>query len=249
MKKLILFGIISFILAAVWFTPLAFVTPYLPKITNDIALENPQGTIWDGEVNHLMIKQNYLGKATWQVDPLKSLKSLSLKTNFTLKSDDIDANGLAGIKLNKTLVINNTNFDVDSNYFNTLQSNAKLSGSFNGFVKSALIIENKVPLVDGIVNWQNGSLDSPIKLDKGDYRAVIKPIGENLNIKLSSKEAPIELNGDIKLQNDWTYNTNLIAKSNNPGLKAMLKFAGKQQNDGSILVNQKGDLKPFIGIN
>ena len=84
---------------------------------------------------------------------------------------------------------------------------------------------------------------------EGDYRAVIKPENKDLKIQLSSKEAPIELNGDIKLQSDWIFDTNLITKSSNAGLMAMMKFAGKPQSDGTILIQKKGDLKPFIGIN
>lgn len=249
MKKLIFFGFISFILGAIWLTPLAFVAPHLSKVTNDVDFQEPQGTIWNGQVDHLSIQNNYIGKTSWKIDPIKSVKTLSLKSKFTIKSDDINANGLAGITINKNLIINNTQFDINAEYFNALQNNAKLSGSFNGFVNNALLEQNKVPIIDGIVNWQNASLDAPIKLAKGDYRAVIKSADKNLDIKLSSVEAPIELNGNIKLQNDWMFNTNLITKSANPGLMAMMKFAGKPQTDGTILIQQKGDLKPFVGIN
>lgn len=249
MKKLIFLGLLSFILAAIWFAPLAFVAPHLSKVTKDVVFQEPQGTIWNGQVDNLSIQNHYLGKASWRVDPIKSLKSLALKSNFTVKSEDINANGLAGITLNKNLIVDNTQFDINAEYINTLQKNAKLSGSFNGFINNAVLKQNKVPIIDGIINWQNGSLDAPIKLEKGDYRAVIKPLNTDLDIKLSSKEAPIELNGDIKLQNNWMFNTNITAKSNNPGLMAMMKFAGKPQNDGTILIQQKGDLKPFVGFN
>ena len=249
MKKLIFLGLLSFILAAIWFTPLAFVAPHLSKVTKDVVFQEPQGTIWNGQVDNLSIQNHYLGKASWRVDPIKSFKSLALKSNFTVKSEDINANGLAGITLNKNLIVDNTQFDINAEYINTLQKNAKLSGSFNGFINNAVLKQNKVPIINGIINWQNGSLDAPIKLEKGDYRAVIKPLNTDLDIKLSSKEAPIELNGDIKLQNNWMFNTNITAKSNNQGLMAMMKFAGKPQNDGTILIQQKGDLKPFVGFN
>ena len=249
MKKLIFLGLISFLLAAIWFTPLAFVVPHLSKVTSVVVAQEPSGTIWDGQVNHLTVKNNNLGKASWRVDPLQSLKSLSLKTKFTLKGDDINAYGIAGLTINKDLIIDNTQFDVNASYLNTLQTKAKLSGNFNGFVKHAVVKRNTVPAIDAIINWQDGALISPFKLAEGDYRAVIKPIDENLDIKLSSKEAPIELNGDIKLLKDWKFTTNLITKSSNAGLMAMMKFAGQPQTDGTILIKQSGDLKPFIGIN
>jgi len=81
MKKLIFFGLISFILGAIWLTPLAFIAPHLNKLTNDVVFQEPQGTIWDGKVSDLSIQNHYLGNASWRVDPIKSLQSLSLKSN------------------------------------------------------------------------------------------------------------------------------------------------------------------------
>lgn len=249
MKKLIFFGLLAFLCGALYFAPLAFVAPYLSKFTKDITFQDPQGTIWNGQVEDLRVQQHYLGQASWKVAPLKSLQSLSLKSQFALKSDDIKANGLAGINLDQQLILNNTQFDINAAYINTLQNRAKLSGTFNGFVKKATLKQRQVPLVDGIINWQNGSLDTPIKLAKGDYRAVIKPVNnKDLSVALSSKEAPIELSGDVKLQHDWIVNSNIKTKSSNAGLMAMMKFSGKPQADGSVLIQEKTDLKPFLGI-
>ncbi len=249
MKKLIFFGLLSFVLAAIWLTPLAFVVPYINKFTKNVTLTEPSGTIWDGEVNNLSINNHYLGKTSWSIDLLQSLKSLSMKTKFTIKSDDIDTYGVAGIGIDKKLIIDNTQFDINARYINTLQNKAQLSGNFKGFITYAALMKNVVPEIDAIINWENGALKTPIQLSEGDYRAVIKPVAGDLDVKLSSKEAPIELNGDIKLQKDWLFTTNLITKSSNLGLMTMMKFAGKPQADGSIAIKQKGDLKPFIGIN
>ena len=249
MKKIIFFGLVSFLLAAVWLTPLSIVLPHINKLSNEFRLQEAEGTIWNGNVQQLIHKNQNLGKASWKVDPIKSIISLSLKAKFTIKGDDINTFGLAGISASKKLKLDNTQFDLNARYINTLQKNAKLTGNFKGFIKSAEITQGKVPIIDAIVNWQNGALDAPIKLAEGDYRAVIKPEGKNLEIKLSSKEAPIELKGDIKLQSDWIFSTNLTTKSQNAGLMAMMKFSGKPQADGSILIQQKGDLKPFIGVN
>ena len=101
-------------------------------------------------------------------------------------------------------------------------------------------------MIDALVNWQGGAMQLPIKLEPGDYHAVIKPESDNLNIKLTSSEAPLELNGKIVLNKEWQYNANIVAKAKKPGLRAMLNLVGKAQSDGSALINQKGDLKPFI---
>lgn len=247
MKKIIFIGFVSFLVAGLWLLPLSFVKPYAENMVNGLKLEQVSGTLWEGQTQHFTANNNYLGKVNWRVQPLQSLMSLSLKSNFTIDGDDLTANGLAGLTLDKKLTLVNTQFDMDANYLNRLQRNAQLSGTVKGNIKRAELDQQSVPQINGTINWDNGAVNSPIKLEAGDYFAVITPDAGDLDIKLSSKEAPVELNGDIKLKKDWMFESRVKAKTTDPGLAAMLNLAGKAQTDGSVLINQTGNLKPFIG--
>ena len=247
MKKIVLFGILSFIFAALWHLPLSIVKPYAEQMIKGLKLDGVTGTIWQGGAQQFTVNNNYLGKVDWRVNPLQSLTSLSLKTNFSIDGDELSANGLAGLSVNKKLTLTDTQFELQASYINKLQKNAQLAGDFKGKIKYAELHQQEFPQIEGVLNWKNGAVISPIKLAAGDYSAIIKPVAGDLDIKLSSNEAPIELNGDLKLKKDWTFTTNLKAKTNNPGLIAMLKIAGNQQPDGTILINQSGNLKPYIG--
>jgi hypothetical protein len=246
MKKKILLGIFSFLLATLWLLPLSIIKPYAEKMVNGLKLEGVRGTVWRGGAQHFTANNNYLGKVNWHVQPLQSLTSLSLKSNFSIDGDELSAMGLAGLTLDNKIILNNTQFDLNASYINRLQKNTKLSGNFKGNIKYAEIDQQVAPQIDGVVDWKEGAVNSPIKIEAGDYRAVIKPVSGDLDIKLSSNEAPIELNGDFKLKSDWTFTTKLRAKTNNPGLSAMLNLAGKPQADGSVLINKTGNLKPYI---
>jgi len=241
-------GIFAFLISLIYFTPVSFVTPYIAGDNSNIVIEEPNGTLFSGGANHLTVNNHYLGKADWTFAPIKSLLSLALKANFTLKSDDIDIKGVAGVNMGKNLLIDDTQFNIDAAYINTLQKNAKLSGDFNGVINDAILKENTVPSIDGTINWENAGLSAPVPLDGGNYTAILKPESENMDVTLSSKDAPIELNGNIKLQNDWMYTTNVTINSENKGLMVVMRAAGKQQKNGSILIKQKGDLKPLIGL-
>lgn len=247
MKKIIFLGLFSFLIAAIWQLPLSIAKPYAEKMINTLKLNNVSGTIWQGEVQHFSIQNTNLGKVNWNVHPLQSLLSLSLKSSFKIKSPDLAAHGIVAITPTKTLILNDTFFDLDAKYINTLQNKAVLAGDIRGSIKYAKIDQQKnLPMIDALINWQGGAMQLPIKLEPGDYHAVIKPESDNLNIKLTSSEAPLELNGKIVLNKEWQYNANIVAKAKKPGLRAMLNLAGQAQSDGSALINQKGDLKPFI---
>ncbi|WP_299881352.1 type II secretion system protein N [uncultured Cocleimonas sp.] len=246
MKKIIFFGLSAFLLAALWLLPLSFAQPYIEKAVAGLTLGSTSGTVWNGKATQLKLNKNSLGEVTWKVQPLQSLISLKLKTHFKISGNELSADGFAGLGINKKLSLDNTKFDISSSYINKIQTNAKLAGNFTGDITDAVISENEVPQIKGIIDWKDGALSSPITLKPGNYKAILSPSSGDLDIKLSSNEAPVDLSGDIKLIKDWTYNTNIVAKSDEPGIAAMLNLAGQKQSNDSVLIKTTGDLSPFI---
>ena len=247
MKKIIFFGLISFLFAAIWQLPLSFAKPYIEKASKQIRISDASGTIWNGKAKKIMLKGIKLNNVGWQVNPLKSLTSLSLYFSFDIKDANITASGLAKITPSKDLILDDTKFTVDANYLNTLQRNAKLSGDIIGNIKHAVIDQKNLPEINGIVSWNEAEVLSPIKLSQGDYHALITPNDKGLLIKLSSADAPAELNGNIKLNREWLYDADISIKAKDKNLASMLKLVGRTQENGSVKIKQKGDLKPFIG--
>ena len=248
MKKILFFGLLAFLIAALWQLPLSYAKPHIEKLTKgDIQLGEVSGTIWKGESKNFSVKNTPLGRLNWTVQPLKSLLSLSVKSSFKLDGDNIKANGFVGVFPNKKVTLNNTAFDIDALFINKLQNKAVLDGEIKGDIKHAELHNKNLPIIDGTIDWKEGALKSPIKLPAGDYNAIITPDSGNLRIKLTSTDAPAELNGDIKLNKDWKYDSNIKVKANDKGLNSMLKFTGKPQADGSYAFKNKGDLSPFIG--
>ncbi len=247
MKKILFLGLLSFLLAAVWQLPLSYAKPHIEKLASgEVKLGQVSGTLWQGTAKNLTLKNIPLGQLDWQIQPLKSLLALSLKSDFQLSGDEIKVTGNVAISANKKIILNNTDFEIDALFINALQNKAKLSGEIQGKLKYAEIHNKNLPIIDGVIDWKEGALKSPIKLPAGNYNAVITPESDDLKIKLTSTDAPAELNGDIKLKKDWKYNSNVIVKATDKGLNSMLKFTGKQQADGSFAFKNSGDLSPFI---
>ncbi len=247
MKKIIFLGLLSFLAAALWQLPLSFANPYLTKYVKNIKLKDVSGTVWNGEAQHLIANNMDFEKVKWSVKPLQSLTSFSLKFDFDIKGRDLTAKGLAGLTPSKTLILDKTQFDLNASYLNKKQRFAKLSGDIKGNIKHAELNQKDLPIINGIIDWKEAALNSPIKLAQGDYHAVITPDAGNMNIKLSSSDAPVELAGVIKLNKEWLYDTDLKIKSSDPGISSMIGMIGKKQANGMVNIKQKGDLKPYIG--
>ena len=164
MKKIIFLGLLAFLVAALWQLPLSYAKPYAEKYVRGLKLEGTSGTIWKGEAKQLIANNTNFEKVKWNVKPLESLTSLSLKFDFDIQGRDLTAKGLAGIKPNKTLVIDNTLFDLNASYINKQQRFAKLSGDIKGNIKHAEINQQDLPMIDGIIDWKEAAVSSPIKL-------------------------------------------------------------------------------------
>lgn len=247
MKKILFLGLFSFLLAALWQLPLSYAKSYAEDMVNGLKLKDVSGTVWQGKAQHFTVQNTYLGKVKWRIKPIDSLFSLSLKTSFNIESKDLTATGIAAIRTNKKLILDNTQFDLNAKYLNNFQQNAKIFGDIKGNIKHAEIEKRKVPHISGTIDWKSGAIDSTaLKLEPGDYHAVISPEAGDLNIILSSSDAPVELSGDIILNKEWIYDTNLKTKSDNQTVAAVLSFIGKRQADGYTLIKKSGDLKPFI---
>ena len=248
MKKIIFLGLLSFLIAALWQLPLSFANPYLAKYVKSIALKDVSGTVWNGEAQHLIARNMDFEKVKWSVKPLQSLTSFSLKFDFDIQGRDLTANGLAGLTLSRTLKLDKTTFDLNASYLNKQQRFAKLSGDIKGTIKHAELNQKDVPIINGVIDWKEAALTSPmIKLAQGDYHAIITPDADNMHIKISSSDAPVELAGIIKLNKEWLYDTDLNIKSADPSISTMIGIIGKKKNNGTINIKQKGNLKPFIG--
>ena len=246
MKKIIFLGLISFLLAALWLLPLPIAKPYLEKMIPGLSMGETNGTLWEGQANNLTINKINLEQVSWKVAPLKSLSTLALKSSFTIKGDKINANGMAGLRPDRSLLLDNTQLEISTDLINQQQRRVKLAGDIQASIKHARIKHPLLPVIDGEVDWKNGAINSPVKLPAGDYHTVITPTDTGLLMDLSAKDAPMELKGNITLNNEWQYKTNLSIQPKDKGLGSMLGLVGKKQANGNILIQQRGDLSPFI---
>jgi len=247
MKKIILLGLVSFLLAGLWLLPLSFAKPYAEKYVKGLHLKGVTGTVWRGGAQSLTIAGLDFDEVNWRVLPLKSLTSLSLKLSFDIDSRDFQATGFAGLTPSKKVIIDDMNFDLDAKYINTIQKYAKTSGDIIGNIKHGEFDETNLPIVNAVIDWKAAAVSSPIKLAQGDYQAIITPESDGIHINLASSDAPMELDGSIKLNKEWLYDVNVNVKSSDPSLAPMIGILGKKQPNGTTKLTRKGDLKPLIG--
>ena len=248
--KLILLGLITFALTALWLMPAAFVAPHIQRMAPNIAISGSSGTIWNGAANNLRVNNFDLGETSWKVLPLKSLTSLSLVSDITVNGQEITAKGQAAYAYDRTIRLNDMQFEAESSLVARFQPMAKLTGSFQGLVNEAEIRPKVFPSVTGVVNWIQGGITFPMRLAPGNYRADISSQDETITANIESADAPLELKGTTSLNSQWQYQANVVAKAK-PGVPPLLNnllrsaAGGNPSADGSVQIKRKGSIKPI----
>lgn len=248
LRNLILLGVASFALTAIWKTPASFIYQYVPH--ENIQLQGLSGTIWKGEADEVISKKLTLNNVTWSFNPLESLTSFSLKTDIAIQDPELTAKGLVGINIAQTISLDNTQFETTGAFISKMQKIAKLSGDIKGNITHFTLAKGELPELDATYQWKQGVLTAPIRIQPaGDYAISISPSDNGLNAKISSNDAPLVLSGTANIDDKWQYSTDINIKPANASAKGtmnILRMAiGKLEADGSAVIKYKGQLKPF----
>lgn len=246
--KLILLGLITFLITALWLTPAAFVEPHIERLAPNVQISGSSGTIWSGKATNARVNGFDLGNVTWKIHPFKSLLSLALVSNIEIVSPQLKASGQASYGLDRGIKLDNTNFEADANLLSRVQRVAQLGGEFQGLIEHAEIYPEGFPVINGVLNFTQGEILAPVRLDPGNYRADISSENESLIAAITNVSAPLDINGKLVLQKNWQYQVDLSAKPQadmNPVAKGFLRSQGGNPGpDGTYLINRKGALQP-----
>ena len=248
--KLVLLGLITFIITAIWLTPTAFIAPYVQRAVPGLQLNGGSGTIWSGAAARVTYQQYDFGRVKWTLKPLTSLTSLSAVADVDMKSDWLEARGEMGYGYDRSIHVKDTRFELEAAALSQFQRSAQMGGEFNGLITEAALSPGAFPFLEGTVNWTQGSLNSPIRLEPGNYRALVSSTDNELKADLSSNDAPLELSGNVKLGDDWRYQSDVLVKprpGSSPLLGSLLRTAagGNPNPDGSLRINRQGAMQPI----
>ncbi len=248
MKKVIILSSVVFLIALLLKTPASIIASQVEKNT-PVVLQGVSGSLWKGNAARVVFKGIDLGEASWTLSPL-GLVTGSARGDFRLKGKELTANGAYKISISKTLMLDDVQFTASGYFINKTQRYAKLTGNFRGTIEHLEMQQNEPltpPLVSGLLNWEKGGLDSPIKLPVGNYQLKIEPESEGKLIgKITANDAPVDIKGQIVLDNKWQYQADLKLKTTARGasLKGMLSMIGQPKADGYIHIKEKGSLTP-----
>lgn len=162
--KIIALVIVTYCLAMVALTPLAWIAPYIEGRLSQygVQLENPRGTIWRGDS---LVKIERLGEANvnWDVQAL-GLVLLKLPIKFEVQNKDLQVDGTLSASFGG-LALNQLTGYIDESAFETVYRSyrANLSGRLQlQDVAASVKWSQELGDASGQLTWSGGPVSFPV---------------------------------------------------------------------------------------
>lgn len=243
---LVLLGLIVFLGTVISQLPLSLAEPYLKKVPN-LQYQNASGTLWNGRLSNATVivlkgKKIDLGQVGWQLKPL-DLFTGNVTVDFETQHQQRRSQGQASISISQTVTLKHTNFQTDVAWFQSLVPEAGfLNGNIGGDIETLEWDDKQLPpQITGKLFWQGGVVVP--KIEEGYYQISLTNDDQAIKGTVSSKDAPFDVSGNVTLNEQWQYSTQVTLKPNtktNMTLFDAISRKAKQNADGSVTFEQSG---------
>jgi general secretion pathway protein N len=248
MLKLVVLGLLAFIVSLVITAPARVAISYLPPAVHASGLH---GTLWEGQAHRLTVHGFDLGEAQWQLRPLALLTG-RLQSDVDVNHPDLQGQGTLSIGLNG-LGVADTHAVGNSRLLAPYLSDygVDIDGRFELNARNMQFSKNGPQAMDGTLVWQDAQLLSPGKLALGDVNAVLKQDGDAAIAVLTNSGDALRLNGEARLQPGWSYQARLrlAPTANTPQeVRNSLPFLGQPDASGAVTINRQGALTRLAAL-
>ena len=260
--RAIAFVIVIYALSFFTRLPASLLQPLLTQ-QSEIKAEQITGTVWRGSINKFSIKYQdgyiNIGQLDWRLKPLCFLTirvcaDLQLQPNAA-SNGDIHLLTKAQTGLNKKLTLQNTDLDLDASWVLEM-AGAPISatGRIN-FVSEQLVLDQQqtLPMLDGILSWQQAGIDYPEEYELGNYIATISNTDDQqepgIQAAISDENGLINTTGQIDIAANQQVNIDLKVAPNDStpeSLSSLLGFLGKPDREGRYKIRHKTSLKAIF---
>lgn len=248
-------GLTSFTVSLVALAPLPVVAQQVAKLNPGLQFAGVSGSLWRGQVQRLTTPQAVINDLNWTLAPQKLITGY-LAADITAEVKTVQLRGQCGISLTKTLHCSPLRAELDAaNMAKLAPQGTRIPLGLEGMVIANLDDitwdQVTVPVANGRLLWDEGKVNTPIKIDLGGrYTANIEgdKNGNALAIELLSEDTTVVLDGEITVKPAGEYGLEVKVKAANgtePVIAAAVSMAeeiGAVQTDGSIRITQKGVL-------
>ncbi len=247
-RSYFLVGAIAYLIFIITSIPAALVisafNEHLP-----VQINNVSGTFWNGQAGKIDSRKGIaLAEVKWTVLPWRLLIGsftidVYAEHNNTPINSRVSANALGKYTVQNLEL----NFGASEIASIIALPFGELLGNFNIHVSHASWSKSTVPVINGVIKWNDAAIAVDETADLGDVSMILSEADDMpFAARISNSGGDLSLQGLLSTTEDGTYSLELTMKptasASNGLVNAMSMFAIKQAN-GSYIFNNKGNLQ------
>ena len=241
MKKYIFIGVAVFLLAMIAYVPASVAAKFLP---NNIVASQFQGNLWNGSAASFVVDKIDYGSVKWKI---KSSCFLLLKLCADINQSHTDIESAFHLKMRGATEINNLIASGNAEILSPLVKDygISLSGNFDADMQDVQFDASGIQHLRGNINFSTLDINGVLRLSMGDVNSVFEPMSDYTQIDINNSQGHVDLVAAIQLYNDMRYELDAKASKNESSTEAVingLKYVGESQPDGSVSIQQSGQL-------
>ena len=241
MIKYIAIGVTVFALSFLAMVPASMASRFLPE---NIAGYNYHGNLWNGSADSLRINNVDIGTVKWAIKPACFFL---LKLCATIDQYHAQVSSQFEIKLRNNIELRNLRANGDAAMLTSVLKNYGItsSGSFSANVDKALIRNQRLESIDGNIQFNPLVLNGVIRISMGDVNSEFQTKADHTRINIENNNGHVDLSGFVQLFTDMRYQLDMNLRQNSKTDQSIadgMRYLGKAQPDGSIRLQQQGQL-------
>ncbi len=244
----VILGVVGYLFFLIYSLPAQQVVGWLgdSQATAGLRILGPSGTAWTGNARNVFYRNRPLGELSWSFRPGYLLLG-KLAYAFELKDTGQQASGTLLTGFGGHLRVEDLEALVLASRLPELlqQGQVQIGGKVRASQLALSLDGNQITAADGIVEWLDGNLQSPLNLSIGDLRAELATDPDNGEItgQIRDLKGTIAVQAEVRLKADGNFQVDGKLKPGenaDPGLTGALQAVGRQQSDGTIVVKYSG---------
>jgi len=252
---LILLGLLAYVVGVAVLFPAAPVVDRLRPQLGAVALEGVSGKLYKGVINSVRSTDDLLplefSNVGWTVAP-QTLLSGGAGASFRFDGYGGQGEGLIARRWNGDIAISGFTFDAQAKALEPLLPVpvASFSGDLSGDINTITLRDNLLTRFEGILNWADAQLESPVPTSLGDVQVQITPQGEQSHlITLGATGGDVAMEGTVTMTQAGDFSADVLftpSASASPAVVNGLRQMGRADDQGRVRFVRQGNVNRLL---
>ncbi|MBX2825529.1 MAG: type II secretion system protein N [Gammaproteobacteria bacterium] len=248
-------GLAAYVIAVLAFFPAAPVVDWIRPQLGPVAIQGVSGKLYAGQMDTVRSTDDLLpvefSNVSWRIDPRTLLKG-GAGIRFGFDAYGGDGNGLITRRWDGSIAVSELTFNADAKQLEPLLPVpiATFRGDLSGDIESIVVVNELLQQFEGVLNWRDGALESPVPTALGNVIVAVQPEGQQTHqVSLSSSGGDIVMEGRVTVSLNGDFAADVLftpASTASPAVINGLRQMGRPDAQGRVRLQRQGNLNRMM---